>query len=48
MDIIIQVPIEEIKKFDEKIAKVIEAIRENKIEYTPGGGGTYGQIQLSV
>jgi len=47
-DIIIQVPIEEIKKFDEKIAKVIEAIRENRIEYTPGGGGTYGQIQLSV
>ena len=47
-DIILEVPIEEIKKFDEKIAKVIEAIRENKIEYTPGGGGTYGQIQLSV
>ncbi len=47
-DIIIEVPIEEIKKFDEKIAKVIEAIRGNKIEYTPGGGGTYGQIQLSV
>ncbi len=47
-DIILEVPIENIKKFDEKIAKVIEAIRENKIEYTPGGGGTYGQIQLSV
>ncbi|NVM44435.1 MAG: hypothetical protein HWN79_05925 [Candidatus Lokiarchaeota archaeon] len=47
-DIIIEVPIEDIKKFDEKIAKVIVAIRENKIEYTPGGGGTYGEIQLSV
>ncbi|MBY8988511.1 MAG: hypothetical protein KGD61_08650 [Candidatus Lokiarchaeota archaeon] len=47
-DIILKVPIEEIKKFDEKIATVIEAIRENKIEYTPGGGGTYGQIQLGV
>jgi len=47
-DIIIEVPIEKIKKFDERIATVIEAIRENKIEYTPGGGGTYGQIQFSV
>ncbi|MBY9012005.1 MAG: hypothetical protein KGD70_06495 [Candidatus Lokiarchaeota archaeon] len=47
-DITIKVPIEKIKKFDEGIAAVIEAIRENKIEYTPGGGGTYGQIQLSV
>jgi uncharacterized protein (TIGR00375 family) len=47
-DIIIKVPIEKIKKFDEGIAAVIEAIRENKIEYTPGGGGTYGQIQLSI
>jgi len=47
-EIIIEVSIEEIKKFNQKIAKVIEAIRENKIEYTPGGGGTYGQIHLSV
>ena len=47
-DIIIEVPIEKIKKFDEGVATVIEAIRENKIEYTPGGGGTYGQIQFSV
>ena len=47
-EIIIDVPIEEIKDFDEGIATVIQAIRENKIEYTPGGGGTYGQIQLEV
>ena len=47
-DIIIEVPIDEIKKLDEGVATVIEAIRENKIEYTPGGGGTYGQIQFSV
>ncbi len=47
-DIIIEVPIEEIKKFDEGVGTVIEAIRENNIKYTPGGGGTYGQIQLSV
>ncbi len=47
-DIIIEVPIEKIKKFDERVSTVIEAIRESKIEYTPGGGGTYGQIQFSV
>ncbi|MFX0011167.1 MAG: endonuclease Q family protein [Candidatus Hermodarchaeota archaeon] len=47
-DIILDVPIEDIKKYDERIGFVIEAIRENKIEYTPGGGGTYGQIKLSI
>ncbi|MFX1288180.1 MAG: endonuclease Q family protein [Promethearchaeota archaeon] len=47
-DIIIEVPIEEIKKFDEGVGNVIEAIRDNKIKYTPGGGGIYGQIQLSI
>ena len=39
---------EKIVKFDEGVASVIEAIRANKIEYTPGGGGTYGQIQLNI
>jgi uncharacterized protein (TIGR00375 family) len=47
-DIIIEVPIEEIKNFDKGVGEVIAAIRENKIEYTPGGGGTYGQIQLNI
>ena len=39
---------EEIKKIDEKVADVIKALRENKIEYTPGGGGTYGQIKFDL
>lgn len=47
-DIILEVPIEDIKKFDKGIGAVIEAIRQSKIKYTPGGGGTYGQIQLSI
>ncbi len=47
-DILIDKEIEEIKKFDEIIATIIEAIRNNKVEYTPGGGGTYGQIQLEL
>jgi len=47
-DILLDKKIEEIKKFDENIATVIEAIRNNNVEYTPGGGGTYGQIQLEI
>jgi PHP family Zn ribbon phosphoesterase len=47
-DIIIEVPVEEVKNFDKGVGEVIAAIRENKIEYTPGGGGTYGQIQLKI
>jgi PHP family Zn ribbon phosphoesterase len=47
-DIIIDVPIEEINEFDKGIGSVISAIRKNNIEYTPGGGGTYGQIKLTI
>jgi len=47
-DILIDKEIEQIKKFDKEIATVIEAIRNNNVEYTPGGGGTYGQIQLEI
>ncbi|MFX0074840.1 MAG: endonuclease Q family protein [Candidatus Hermodarchaeota archaeon] len=47
-DIMLEVPIEDVKNYDEGIGIVIEAIRNDKIEYTPGGGGTYGQIKLSV
>ncbi len=46
--ILFDTEIEEIKKFDKNIATVIEAIRKNKVKYTPGGGGTYGQIQLEM
>jgi len=47
-DILIDKEIEEIKKSDANIAIIIEAIRLNNVEYTPGGGGTYGQIQLDL
>ncbi len=47
-EVLIEIPMEKIIKFDEGVASVIEAIRANKIEYTPGGGGTYGQIQLNI
>jgi len=47
-EILLDSEIEQIAKFDQKIATVIEAIRNNNVEYTPGGGGTYGQIQLEI
>jgi len=47
-DILLELPIEQIKKYDENIANVVKAMRNNEIKYTPGGGGTYGQIKLDV
>ncbi|MFX1321508.1 MAG: endonuclease Q family protein [Promethearchaeota archaeon] len=47
-EILINVPINKIDNFDKNIASLIKALRNNEIEYTPGGGGTYGQIKLEV
>jgi len=47
-EILLDAEIDQIEKFDKEIATVIEAIRNNNVEYTPGGGGTYGQIQLDI
>ncbi|GAH57452.1 unnamed protein product, partial [marine sediment metagenome] len=47
-EILLDTEIEQIAKFDQGIATVIETIRNNNVEYTPGGGGTYGQIQLEI
>ncbi len=47
-EILINLPISKIEKFDPTIASVIRAFRNNEIEYTPGGGGTYGQINLKI
>ncbi|MBD3194121.1 MAG: hypothetical protein GF317_03640 [Candidatus Lokiarchaeota archaeon] len=46
--ILIDLPIEEISKYDKEIADVIQAFRNDEITYTPGGGGTYGNIKLDV
>ncbi|MHA1489889.1 MAG: endonuclease Q family protein [Promethearchaeota archaeon] len=45
---LIEVPISEIEKFDLNIANVIKMCRNNEISYTPGGGGTYGQIKIDL
>ena len=47
-DILIDLSIDKIKEVDEKVAGVIQAFRNHDIEYTPGGGGTYGQIKLDL
>ncbi|MFW9894321.1 MAG: endonuclease Q family protein [Candidatus Thorarchaeota archaeon] len=46
--ILIDLPLNEIEKFDSVIALVIKGLRNNEIEYIPGGGGTYGQINLEI
>jgi PHP family Zn ribbon phosphoesterase len=47
-EILIDIPMREIENFDPVIASVIVGLRNNEIEYIPGGGGTYGQINLDI
>ncbi|MFX0106342.1 MAG: endonuclease Q family protein, partial [Candidatus Hodarchaeota archaeon] len=47
-EILIDTPINRIKKFNENIALIIKAMRNDEVEYTPGGGGTYGQISFDI
>lgn len=46
--ILLDLPISKIKNYNENIGMVIEACRNDEIEYTPGGGGTYGKIDLDI
>ncbi|MBD3341224.1 MAG: hypothetical protein GF353_19110 [Candidatus Lokiarchaeota archaeon] len=47
-DILVDVNIEQIRKVDKSIADIISAFRSNEITYTPGGGGTYGNINIQL
>ena len=47
IDVLINVPIDEIEKIDSNIAPAIRAFREKSIDVVPGGGGQYGQILLN-
>jgi len=47
-DILTEISISKIEKFDVSIAKIIKAMRNDEIEYTPGGGGTYGEIKFDL
>ena len=47
-DILLDIPINKIEEFNKDMGSVIKAFRNNEIEYTPGGGGTYGHINLKI
>ena len=47
-EVLLDAPINDIEEFDKNIASVIFALRNNNVEYTPGGGGTYGNINLDI
>jgi PHP family Zn ribbon phosphoesterase len=47
-EILIDTPLTKIENFDDKIALIIKALRSNDVEYIPGGGGKYGQINIDV
>ncbi|MFX1380619.1 MAG: endonuclease Q family protein [Promethearchaeota archaeon] len=47
-EILIDIPITKIEDFDDNTALIINAIRNNEVEYTPGGGGKYGQIRFDI
>jgi uncharacterized protein (TIGR00375 family) len=44
INVLINVPLEDIENIDANIAPVIESFRNNAIDVVPGGGGQYGQI----
>ncbi len=47
-EILVDLPIEKIKKVDSELATIIKAFRNDEIKYIPGGGGVYGQIKIDV
>jgi uncharacterized protein (TIGR00375 family) len=47
-EILIDLPLDKIDNFDKNLGSIIRAFRNNEIEYTPGGGGTYGQIKFEL
>jgi uncharacterized protein (TIGR00375 family) len=45
--ILVDKPIEELNQFnDGKLGLIVQAFREQKIQYIPGGGGTFGEISI--
>jgi len=44
--VLIHAPLEELEKFDPKLAMIIKAFRDNTLNIESGGGGRYGRIIL--
>ncbi|MFX1375616.1 MAG: endonuclease Q family protein [Promethearchaeota archaeon] len=47
-EILIDATISKIENFDNNIGLIVKALRSNEIDYTPGGGGTYGNINVNI
>lgn len=47
IDILINTPIEEIAKVDEKLPKAISGFRNKTLHVSPGGGGKYGEFSFN-
>ena len=46
IEVLINTPLEDISKIDEKIALGIEGFRNKTLKVVPGGGGKYGEISF--
>ena len=46
IDVLINIPLNDIERIDSNIAFVIESFRNNSIDVVPGGGGKYGEISF--
>ena len=47
IDVLINVPIDEIEKIDSGVSLAIKGFREKTLDIIPGGGGKYGEISFS-
>lgn len=47
-EILLDLPVETIKRCNKEIGGVIEGFRNDAIEYIPGGGGTYGNFKFDA
>jgi uncharacterized protein (TIGR00375 family) len=47
-EILIDVPLAQLEKFDLNLSSIISAMRNDEIDYTPGGGGIYGQLKIEL
>ena len=47
IEVLINTPIEDIRKIDESIAPGIEGFRNKTLDIIPGGGGQYGKISFN-
>jgi uncharacterized protein (TIGR00375 family) len=47
IDVLINVPLEDIAKIDDKVALGIEGFRNKTLNVVPGGGGKYGEISFA-